>query len=166
MMFARTYPHYHPRKGEPTHFVEKIWKSLYSNGACPAELDKFIQHYEAQVRGEYAKYNEIHRKGHTIRAGNRWWVGDYFIPRVWSGKPYRSKTIQFAPPIIVEKVWEIVICKDEYLLNGMAIDLPLLTEIAKNDGLSADDMELWFAPYGKKEPAICQIICWNPLIEY
>lgn len=165
-MFARTFPMTHPRKGEPTFFVEKIWKGLYVNSECPVELDKFIQHYEAQVRGEYAKYNEIHRKGHTIRAGNRWKVGDYFIPRVWSEKPYRSKTIQFAPPIRVEKVWEIIICKDEYLLKGVAIDLPLLTEIAMNDGLSADDLELWFAPYAKKKPAICQIICWNKNIEY
>jgi hypothetical protein len=26
--FSRTYPSYHPKAGQPTYFVEKVWSSL------------------------------------------------------------------------------------------------------------------------------------------
>lgn len=166
MMFARTFPMTHPRKGEPTHFVEKIWKSLCANGECPEELDKFIQHYEAQVRGEYAKYNEIHRKGHTIRAGTRWEVGDYFIPRVWSDKPYRSKTIQFAPPIRVEKIYDISRIGFNFRMDYRIIPVATLEQICKNDGLEYVDFYDWFKDAGVKKDWFGQIICWDKKIEY
>lgn len=89
-------------------------------------------------------------KSHTIRAGNRWKVGDKFSPRVWSDKPYRSPQIEFAPAIEVKKVFDFKVTDDGYLLNGKSLNLDGLTELAKNDGLGADDFELWFAPYTKK----------------
>lgn len=33
-------------------------------------------------------------------------VGDKFSPRVWSGKPYRSKMITIAPDIEVKQIWD------------------------------------------------------------
>lgn len=170
MLFARTFPAYHPKRGQPTHFVEKIWKSLYLNGECPEDLNQFIQHYEAQVRGEYAKYNDIHKKVHTIREGIRWKVGDYFKPLVWSMIPYRSKTIQFAPPIMVEKKWKIKLDECGVIsINGfydyseiVAAD-NFMEVLARNDGLSEEDLHFWF-PLGKAFEG--QIICWNKNIEY
>lgn len=168
MMFARTFPMTHPRKGEPTYFVEKIWKSLYVNGVCPDDLDKFIQHYEEQVRGEYAKYNDIHLKGHTVRAGNRWKVGDYFKPLVWSGRPYNSKTIQFAPPIRVEKLWRFSVINHWMCVDGVSANSYSLENIARNDGLSFQDFLNWFMPLSKKpEPDFeGQIISWSKNIDY
>lgn len=97
MMFATVYPHYHPKKGQPTNFIQKIWANPH---VIPINAD---------LLGFPEDRNAFLAKGHTIRAGNRWKVGDYFKPLVWSGKPYRSKTIQIASPIMVEKTWQFII---------------------------------------------------------
>lgn len=43
--FSRTFPAYHPRKGEPTYFVEKFWTSINAHIAevegLPNERDNF-----------------------------------------------------------------------------------------------------------------------------
>lgn len=80
IMFSRVYPKYHPKAGRPTWFVEKIWKSLW-------EITNFqgMGDYEANYQqyfpvGDLPEEN-IHfhlPKSHTIRAGNRWKIGDYF----------------------------------------------------------------------------------------
>jgi hypothetical protein len=114
-------------------------------------------------------YKEIHDtltpKYHTIRAGHHFKVGDFFSPRVWSGKPYASKQIQFAPDIAVKKVWDFEIRDYRYWLNrkwiGSTSDKML--EIAINDGLGLDDLHSWFK-YPK--PFYGQIICWNENINY
>jgi len=112
----------------------------------------------------------VQKKYHTIRAGNRWKVGDKFSPRVWSGKPYASKQIQFAPPIEIKKIWLIsfdehsvpaidgVHLFDEYNSQNWDFDL-----MAKNDGLSPSDAISWFKPY---KETVGQIICWNEKIKY
>ena len=77
--FSRFFPSYHPRKGEPTYFAQKVLNSvqdfsLVTNQLCEAEgfllgIDKFI---EFQIKTGFKKH-------HTIRAGNRWEVGDKFF---------------------------------------------------------------------------------------
>lgn len=156
MMFARTFPMTHPRKGEPTYFVEKIWTALYLNGIHLDPLNFPDVPFDARI------YNQSEPKGHTIRAGNRWKVGDYFTPRIWSGRPYNSKTIQFAPPIKVEKLWKIEMLRyGQILINDRLWEQ--LTPLAQNDGLTGDDFNNWFPP-GKLFAG--QIICWNKNIEY
>lgn len=40
--FSRTFPAYHPRKGEPTYFVEKFWTSINAHIAeVEGTLDLF-----------------------------------------------------------------------------------------------------------------------------
>jgi len=179
LTFSRVFPSYHPRKGEPTYFVEKIWNSLWLNGkrdidykmVCDLNPDKDIWDYWMKI--ERLEQNPKH---HTIRAGHRWKVGDKFSPRVWSGKPYQSKQIIIAPDIEVKKVWDFKInVDDDYVLMTID-DWPLfeenmtfqshfdaLEELAKNDGLTSDDFKSWF-----KYPSNFdgQIICWNDKIEY
>lgn len=155
--FSRTFPVNHPRKGEHTYFVEKIWNSIedcYFDQLPEINLNPMIED----------------KKYHTIRAGNRWKVGDFFSPRIWSGKPYASKQIQFAPPIEIKKIWHIsfdnvsvpaingVHLFDEY--NSQNWDFELLS---RNDGLSPSDMIAWFKPY---KETVGQIICWNEKIKY
>lgn len=166
--FSRTYPSYHPRAGEPTYFVEKIWESLRR---CNHEADGWRMNnvYELENRLGYTvsnyALNDWLPKHHTIRAGHRFKAGDKFSPRVWSGKPYRSKMIQFAPDIEVKKVFDFGMrmrCPYKEFYSGNC-DLTgnSIVRVAMNDGLTSDDLYWWF-----QKPFDGQIICWSDAIEY
>lgn len=121
--------------------------------------------------GNYTK-KDVPPKHHTIRAGNRWKVGDWFSPRVWSGKPYASKQIEFAPPIQIKKVYPILIntrfITPVLFINDAQKHFTLFNSLAKNDGLEYNDFVSWFRlhPKAKSEPFTGQILCWNESIEY
>ena len=160
--FSRTFPSYHPRAGEPTYFVEKVVKSLHKLGLRP---------WDVNAPFSEETYFACDPKFHTIRAGHRWKAGDWFSPRVWSGKPYNSKMIQFAPDIQIKKVWDIDIQQiNEYWqfsLDGKQIEVENIDEwverLHTNDGLNRADFINWFV---KSIPFDGQIICWNENIEY
>ena len=178
IIFSRQFPKYHPKAGQPTYFVEKIWEVIglpekeYSFN-LPDEYCNFLRKDSAEI---WAKY-------HTIRAGNRWIVGDKFSPRVWSGKPYKSKNIIFAKDIEIKKTWKFEIkcernseMRDDYS-NFIYIDKKLVMEndylkLAKNDGLTEKDFCDWFNIESRgeefKKPMFFsgQIICWNEKIVY
>jgi hypothetical protein len=177
--FSRQFPATHPRKGEPTHFVEKIWDSLIDIGEISLSKCVELSRYTGICEG-YISINSLKRtipkpKNHTIRAGNRWKVGEYFSPRVWSGKPYASKQIEFAPPIQIKKIWTFemkpALWFDEcqYFINGVFYN-EHLENVSKNDGLGLIDFALWFAGSGAasstRKPFKGQILCWNESINY
>lgn len=164
--FSRVFPSYHPRKGEPTYFVEKIFKSL--------NLPRFDSNGVRVLKHEifnFADFGRCEPKHHTIRAGHRWKVGDKFSPRVWSGKPYNSKMITIAPDIQVKKIWGFEIKDSIIRIRGSEQsacglwDVPAdeIPFVAKNDGLSFLDFMHWFR-FPKDFTG--QIICWNETIEY
>lgn len=136
--FSRTFPAYHPQKGQPTLFVESI------------------------ISGE---------KKHTIRAGHRWSVGDKFSPRVWSGKPYNSPQIIIAPDMEIKKVWNIEIFNELGCIyigvrqNKNTFLLLPFGDVAKNDGLTFQEMLWWFNVKPDKL-FTGQIICWNENVNY
>ena len=113
-------------------------------------------------------------KWHTIRTGNRWKVGDYFSPRVWSGRPYNSPQIEIAPPIKVEKIWSFELFDgydltvDGQQVGAFCSDNRRVSELAVNDGLDPDDFVNWFSvPSNKEESSFAgQIICWNANLNY
>jgi hypothetical protein len=158
--FSRHFPSYHPRRGEPTFFVEKLlnsmdlltgkiyWPLLVElNPHLPEELlDKFFLSLD---------FDEVLIKNHTIRGGERFKEGDSFSPRVWSGKPYCSKQITLVPdtPVVNTHSFEV---NGDYLLNGKSLSLKDLMRVAANDGLHVDDLECWF-----NKEMIGQTICWN-----
>jgi hypothetical protein len=164
--FSRTFPAYHSRAGQPTHFIQKIWKGLggvaseYTLPFVSANLNNDIVWGYQMIEGY---------KYHTIRAGNRWKAGDKFSPRVWSGKPYNSKMITIGPDIEIKKIWDIKIDRGGFYINGRCYDgeieshHELLESIAANDGLSSSDLLKWFKYPAKFQG---QIICWNESIEY
>jgi hypothetical protein len=171
LTFSRVFPSYHPKKGQPTFFVEKIW--LWGHNEDGWSEPEFFPEYKDHVdimkilMQNGAKY-------HTIRAGNRWKAGDWFSPRIWSDKPYRSKQIEFAPPIQVKKVWPITIkphnehgfvihIKDRYVADWEGTANITQSELAKNDGLEKADLLHWFRV---PKPFTGQIICWNENINY
>ncbi len=173
-MFSRVFPAYHPRKGEPTFFVEKIMAGLADCQPDWKMLDDFVQY------DWYKYYNCTEPKFHTIRAGKRWKVGDFFVPKIWMDKPYRSKQLQFAPPIEIKNVWSVEIqnnglnwfvsiaCKDVSLnKKGFRTLLPLC-DVAVNDGLECNSFQDWFNRHSKTKDKLFtgQIICWNENIKY
>lgn len=165
--FSRIFPSYHPRKGDKTYFVEKFWKCLWDmekSGMNP--LDGYFQYYDEAfpVTGDLGENIHHHEaKHHTVRIGNRWKVGEFFSPRVWSGTPYRSKQIQIGPDTEIKKIWHIEMdAEGVFKLNGEYFDVTG-GWFAANDGLTADDLLDWF-PLGK--PFKGQVICWNDEINY
>ena len=111
--FSTTFPTYHPKAGEPTFFVEKIWESIRTK----SNIDSPQYHY-CKFEFDLMHWMKYSPKHHTIRAGNRWKAGEKFSPRVWSGKPYNSKQITIAPDIEINKVWNIEIINKSIIING------------------------------------------------
>ncbi len=169
IIFSRIFPATHPKKGQPTHFVEKVYKSLYLMKQVPKEL---VEAFNWEIMND----DKISAKHHTIRAGNRWKVGDKFSPRVWSGKPYASKQIIIAPDIEIKKVFELklqfisrpfVTFKGE---KGYHESYPegTLLQMAKNDGFdNSEDLESWLLNGKGWDPVFeGQVLCWNENINY
>lgn len=141
--FSTKFPVHHPRKGQSTLFVEKIWKSLQESGFSP---DEYVR--ERIILMDLFMNPEIlkdYPKKHTIRKGKRWKVGDKFSPRVWSGPPYRSKQIIIAPDIEIKRIIEISVDKNgEVFLDGERLNhIVNCVELAHNDGLQVMDFALW-----------------------
>lgn len=158
MTFSRFFPGYHPRNGEPTYFLEKLWAGWLKIGLID---DIFVMRED--VCFDFGVYKDCTPKYHTIRAGHRWKVGDKFSPRVWSGTPYRSKQVVIGPDIEVKKVWDIRIKPGLYWIN----DKPFFNIylLAERDGLEMNDLVNWFhLKPGKVFDG--QIICWNENIKY
>lgn len=170
--FSTQFPTTHPKKGEPTYFVEQIYNSIgidFTNRKWIGLLNdinsKDNDHLERLAGFVFGRinYKMSNQKHHTIRKGYRWKVGDKFSPRVWSGKPYASKQIIIAPDIEIKKIWDFSrdLISDKYYLNGHEIDAGNLELIAKNDGLSVEDFKAWI-----NKPFLGQILCWNESINY
>jgi len=187
--YSRLFPKYHPRKGEPTYFVEKVLNSNkipYRQNWYFDELKRLNPDLQESIIETFflsLNWKIKEEKPHTIRAGNRWKVGYKFSPRVWgnnvnpkSGKsgPYQSKQIIIAPDIEVKKMWEFDICGSDHFLDGKrefatSGDSFDLTEVANNDGLEVTDFDNWFSlspEFIKTEQFNGQIICYNDKIEY
>lgn len=168
--YSRTYPSYHPRAGEHTYFVEKIWLNLPIQISYKLICD-LNPNLSVDLKWKFWRsinHDIIEKKYHTIRAGNRWKVGDWFSPRVWSGKPYDSKQIIIAPDITVKKVWDFEIKVSpghgmRIWINNNIIDSDTENRLFLNDGLSKPDFLEWFK-FPKKFDG--QIICWDESINY
>lgn len=145
LILSRTFPSYHKRKGEPTHFVEKFLNSLPNNeGLYEIEdlnpnITKITEEFWETIE---MNYHKLGLKLTTIRRGNRFKTGDKFSPRVWSGKPYRSKMIKIAKDVVVFKTWEFEIKNGLFYVDGK-VTLP--EHISTVDGFKyIDDFLDWF----------------------
>lgn len=163
--FSRHFLKGHPRAGEITYFVEKIFKGLVGKVVK-------INPYELGINPKVLETCDP--KFHTFRKGYRWKVGDMFSARVWSGSPYRSKQIEFGQ-LEVKKIINVTLTPKTKTLKfdtelfgyptGWYAGLDVVTEVAKNDGLTYDDFWGWFATT-KNEYLSGQLICWNDKIKY
>jgi len=179
LTFSRTFPTYMPNAGEPTFFVEKILNSLdieyrddmdYKHGLI--EWNKKSISEGKLNTGKLIKFwadlndHITDRKIHTIRNGNRRKEGDIIKPRVWSGKPYNSPQIQFAPDIPCVRTFdfETLYCGSMYIdgnaYGGWSPLNPKVAEVAKNDGLTGLELIQWL---GEKKDFTGQIISWHDI---
>jgi len=159
--FSTVFPKGHPKQGLKTLFVEKIHSSFDEKDETKTFVDRdLIEHFN------FAHYRDCNPKHHTIRAGKRWKQGDKFSPRIWSGKPYNSPMIRIGNDTEIKKIFNIEIYEtSEVMINGKffcSFGSEKWHELAKNDGLSSEDMRNWFS----KLPFKGQIICWNENINY
>jgi len=160
--FSRVFPKYHPKAGQPTGFIEKIFHSIYK--------DKPSMFFDAKLGNIWLDPHLTGEKHHTIRNGNRWKVGDKFSPRVWSDKPYNSKQIILSEDLEIKQIYQIRIWRESPLnwriyINGEIISAPKISELAANDGLSHRDLLDWFnVPVEKNFEG--QIICWSDAVSY
>lgn len=176
--FSTTFPEYHPKFGQETEFIFKLWNSFKGLGyeISPVQWAAVMTITPGALQMRESSYDYLLPKHHTFRLGNRWKVGDKFSPRVWSGKPYNSKQIVIGPDIEIKKVWDVELtpalwwdeCK--VTLNGKSIDNKEFLRMASNDGLTASDLLLWLAgpkmADSRRKPFNGQIICWNENVNY
>jgi hypothetical protein len=165
-MFAKQYPAYHPRKGELTLFVHKI---LCNQLRRRNLLFQRLPFGDAKLAEEIARFP----KGHTIRAGHHWKVGDKFSARTWQGLPYRSKQQEFLQ-LTVAKIWNFAI--DENGVPSMGrpgeqicyITDVVEEKLAANDGLEWMDFQEWLIMpcFRKAKRFEGQVICWDETIDY
>lgn len=160
LMVARVFPAYHPRKGDSTGFVEKIFNCFRgSSYELPDGMIVGVENYATLFKGdEYLKaMHATGKKLHTIRAGTRFNPGDMASLRVWSDKPYRSKQIEFAQVEIKQTIPVNISFRSGEM--KIMIDGNIYTNrelLAKNDGLELPDFYGWF-----QKPMTGQIICWG-----
>lgn len=185
---SRFYPIYHPKKGEPTYFVEKIYNALGSiipvrkNGYYFEQLSGLNPNLTpTQLLGFYnSVVSDItETKFHTIRNGKRWKTGDKASIRVWgddvnpkSGRKgaYHSKQITIAPDVEIT-VFDFEIKYDEADELSIYLDDKFYCQIgaedshliAKNDGLNLEDLKSWFN-YPKLFSG--QILSWSKNLKY
>lgn len=168
--FSRVFPSYHVKAGQPTYFVEKVITSLdLPENEKMSLLDLYSEEIEPTMSefltGSCNLFSH-EPKHHTIRAGNRWKVGNRFSPRVWSGKPYNSPQITIAPDIEIKKVWTISKWNNQFFIEHEVPLAGVIERLCLNDGLSLSDFDSWFSKAGKKCRWEGQIICWNESINY
>ncbi len=144
---SRQFLHGHPKKGQPTYFVEKFlnamkveyrgrnYLQLLQSLNPEVDVIPFFESLDSSIKDS---------KLHTIRGGDHFKVGDFVSIRCWSGKPYKDKQIKLLPDIAVVKT---------YLFNIDNINY--IEKVSYNDGLSHKDFVSWFP---KKFNG--QIICW------
>jgi hypothetical protein len=174
IMCSRTFPAGHPKAGQFTYFPEKILNCFRENFQLPDSFKSWIDNYAALLKGEdYLKAVAVRDlKHHTIRSGSRFKPGETVSLRVWSGRPYCSKQIEFAQ-VEVKKVWDFCISDGNFSINTIQVGSfhPFCTElavIAKNDGLDIIDFINWFAIHPKKKEHVFrgQIISWSNKVNY
>lgn len=174
LTFSRHFPKGHPKAGQPTWFVNKVWNGFRREDySLPASYYQWVKNFPFDSEEYLKAVNSILVQGtkhHTIRAGSRFSPGEKASLRVWSDKPYRSKQIEFAQ-VEVKKVWsiEIVISHTwwSFKIDGKFFGGNVST-IAGNDGLELQDFIDWFTIHPKSidREFKGQIICWNDSVKY
>ena len=170
--FSKVFPKGHRREGQPTGFVKSI---LHKRGVLIDESYWMLlkdlnfdalQEKKLRIEDLMSFFEELknedephYEKLHTIRAGNRFEVGEMFSPRVWSGKPYWSPQIIFLPDLEVLSTHQFKKVGGDYFVNGrpFGYDYDSLAILSHNDCLSVWNFQSWF----ERPKGPYQIIAWE-----
>lgn len=136
IMLSKVFPVTHKRAGEPTFFRDKLLAAVFSDTTHWQKLHT--------IRENYPLWLERIKQ---VQAGEA-----QLCIRQWTGKPYRSKTVEvtrlgWQDGVGIQRLnfgWhngeQIPVIEGWYMYgeNGSK------TELAKNDGLSLEDWQEWF----------------------
>lgn len=162
LIISRHFLSDHPKAGQPTYFVDKIYTTLRSTGFLTLENVSLMQHYAERFGEHTFKQGE---KFHTIRPTVRWKVGEMASLRFWTGAAYRSEQFEFAR-VRLKNVYDISIGRADNGGFGIKINGKKCSDmdvLANNDGLPIGDFQDWF-PLGRKFDG--QILSWSDKIQY
>ena len=143
LMLSKYFPVTHPSAGEPTFFSNKVMAAVLGN-------------------------HNAWQKFHTIRANYPLWAkrieevqrGLAIISlRQWSGKPYRSKTLEITridyhdnvgiQKLTFDKDRDGMVSLNFFNIDGKYADI---RDLARNDGLTLSDWRAWFKDYDLTQP--------------
>lgn len=141
---SKTFPAWHPRKGEPIEFLERFLNGQTGTG----DVKKLHT-----IRANYPLWEKRIRE---VQNGNA-----VLSVRQWSGRPYASKQVEIAKLNALDGVGiqqldiNNLYGVDRYDVWGMNFrfcrEIPPGI-IAANDGLSLDDWLAWFKDYDRAKP--------------
>jgi hypothetical protein len=165
--FSRVFPEKN-REGGATLFVEKILNGLGVKYQSESYFQQLLTLNEQALSRHALTVSDLERfwtslqstadvKLHTIRRLHRFQVGDVLTPSVYLGAPNQSPTIIFGEDV------EVMFCPnlqlDEALqwhLHHRRLGEQELLTLAKNDGVSLQELSLWF-----NAPTQAQLVCWS-----
>lgn len=167
LTLSQTFPVYHPKAGQPTHFEQKVFRSTYKEfSGVDVYQDGWLKQQE-QPKFEPAKL-------HTIRGNYDFWRKRFdeieagkacLSVRKWTGKPYASKQEEIARLTYRDGIGMELLCfADNHSKKDKELHRPIVggtkevdyTQLAMNDGLSLQDWEDWFTygDYDLREPMV------------
>lgn len=174
LQFSTIFPAYHPKAGQSTEFIEKIWSGLLQidSNWYSQFLPGFDKEDDREFKLAYSGFRKFRPKYHTIREGHKFKVGDGIIPWHWAGKPYKSKWVKpfYNGDLVipVENVWNFEVKMigmskvPMFFIEGIFEGIVGEVTLAENDGFkNIGDFVNWFS-----KPMKGQIICWSKEIRY
>jgi len=159
------WPNYMPDDyaGKDTLFVSKIWLSM---DLIDVEIGKDIV-FNCPINDNINCLPKIHTiRSLTKKGVARWRAGLDIHFKIWTGKPYCSKTFNFVPIIkcISVQSFEVKVGDNEGGVNGLSFFIDgkyayysQIMELAINDGF--EDIDGFMAYFNK--PFKGQIIHWT-----
>lgn len=170
IILSQTFPVKHPRRGEPTGFVDKIREAL--NYVKYFGIEGMQPTKRAKIHTMRTNWNLWSKRFRKIYEGKA-----CLSLRVWSGKPYHSKQIEIArltkedgiglQPVFVEDIQNLGGCDMEMSLRVVGghdsnccineygqIQDPVVDgkTMAMNDGLSLRDWVPFFRGHDLSKP--------------
>lgn len=145
---SKVFPKKHKNSGSETIFLDKIACACFCEKDCEDCCFKWPKKHT--IRSNYDLWK---KRAKEINEGKA-----LLSVRYWSGKPYRSKQVEFC------QLTEIGLQKLSFFMNN--INFPYIYEedemanypiygidlIARNDGLLLSDFKEWFKDYDLSKP--------------
>ena len=141
IMLSKVFPVTHQRKGEPTFFSQKVQAAKFPT-VYPNETPKLHT-----IRANYPLWE---KRIAEVQSGNA-----EICLRQWTGKPYRSKTVEIMRLTADDGVGIQCLTFYDNRIIYPTVDnnyQPSIKEISANDGLSKDSWIEWFRGYDLSQP--------------